>query len=71
VRVLLLVNSTASSVTPRRRARVRRILASQHDVEVVFGGCAREQLGVPAARGLCHLDIVLRRENSTHLRAST
>jgi diacylglycerol kinase family enzyme len=34
VRVLLLVNSTASSVTPRRRAQVRRILASQHDVEV-------------------------------------
>jgi diacylglycerol kinase family enzyme len=34
VRVLLLVNSTASSVTPRKRAQVRRILASQHDVEV-------------------------------------
>jgi len=34
VRVLLLVNSTASSVTPRKRAHVRRILASQHDVEV-------------------------------------
>jgi len=34
VRVLLLVNSTASTVTPRKRAQVRRILASQHDVEV-------------------------------------
>jgi len=34
MRVLLLVNSTASSVTPRRRAKIRRILAAHHDVEV-------------------------------------
>src|SRR5207244_3169597 len=34
VRVLLLVNSVASSVTPRRRAHIRRVLASRHDVEV-------------------------------------
>jgi diacylglycerol kinase family enzyme len=34
MRVLLLVNSTASSVTPHKRALIRRILASQHDVEV-------------------------------------
>jgi diacylglycerol kinase family enzyme len=34
VRVLLLVNSIASSVTTRRRAQVRKILASRHDVEV-------------------------------------
>ncbi len=34
MRVLLLVNSTASSVTPRKRAAIRRILASRHDVEV-------------------------------------
>jgi diacylglycerol kinase family enzyme len=34
MRVLLLVNSTASSVTPRKRANIRRILASRHDVEV-------------------------------------
>jgi len=34
VRVLLLVNSTASSVTPRKRAQIRKILASRHDVEV-------------------------------------
>jgi diacylglycerol kinase family enzyme len=34
VRVLLLVNSIASSVTTRKRAQVRRILASKHDVEV-------------------------------------
>jgi diacylglycerol kinase family enzyme len=34
MRVLLLVNSTASSVTPRKRALIRRILASRHDVEV-------------------------------------
>jgi diacylglycerol kinase family enzyme len=34
MRVLLLVNSTASSVTPHKRALIRRILASRHDVEV-------------------------------------
>jgi diacylglycerol kinase family enzyme len=34
VRVLLLVNSIASSVTTRKRAQVRKILASKHDVEV-------------------------------------
>ena len=34
MRVLLLVNSTASSVTSRKRAGIRRILASRHDVEV-------------------------------------
>jgi diacylglycerol kinase family enzyme len=34
MRVLLLVNSTASSVTPRKRADIRKILASHHDVEV-------------------------------------
>jgi diacylglycerol kinase family enzyme len=34
VRVLLLVNSVASSVSTRKRAQVRRILASEHDVEV-------------------------------------
>ena len=34
MRVLLLVNSTASSVTARKRANIRRILASRHDVEV-------------------------------------
>jgi diacylglycerol kinase family enzyme len=32
--VLLLVNSTASSVTPRKRASVRKILSEGHDVEV-------------------------------------
>ena len=34
MRVLLLVNSTASSVTPRKRANIRKILSSAHDVEV-------------------------------------
>jgi diacylglycerol kinase family enzyme len=34
MRVLLLVNPTASSVTPRKRRAIRRILASEHDVEV-------------------------------------
>lgn len=34
MRVLLLVNATASSVTARRRSRVRRALAARHDVEV-------------------------------------
>jgi diacylglycerol kinase family enzyme len=34
VRVLLLVNSIASSVTARKRAQVRKILAAKHDVEV-------------------------------------
>lgn len=34
MRVLLLVNPTASSVTPRKRRAIRRIIASQHDVEV-------------------------------------
>ena len=34
MRVLLLVNSTASSVTPHKRALVRRIIANLHDVEV-------------------------------------
>jgi diacylglycerol kinase family enzyme len=34
MRVLLLVNPTASSVTPRKRRAIRRILASRHDVEV-------------------------------------
>ncbi|MFM7223931.1 MAG: diacylglycerol/lipid kinase family protein [Actinomycetota bacterium] len=34
MRVLLLVNATASSVTPRRRSRVRRALAARHEVEV-------------------------------------
>jgi diacylglycerol kinase family enzyme len=34
MRVLLLVNSTASSVTPRKRASIRKILSAAHDVEV-------------------------------------
>lgn len=34
MRVLLLVNPTASSVTARKRRQIRRILASEHDVEV-------------------------------------
>jgi diacylglycerol kinase family enzyme len=34
MRVLLLVNPTASSVTPRKRRAIRRILGSEHDVEV-------------------------------------
>jgi diacylglycerol kinase family enzyme len=34
MRVLLLVNPTASSVTPRKRRAIRRILAAEHDVEV-------------------------------------
>jgi diacylglycerol kinase family enzyme len=34
MRVLLLVNSTASTVTPRRRAEIRKILATRHDVEI-------------------------------------
>ena len=34
MRVLLLVNSTASSVTPRKRASIRKILSATHDVEV-------------------------------------
>jgi len=34
VRVLLLVNSVASSVSTRKRAQVRKILAVEHDVEV-------------------------------------
>ncbi len=34
MRVLLLVNSTASSVTPRRRVVIRKLLAAEHDVEV-------------------------------------
>ena len=34
MRVLLLVNPTASSVTPHKRAAIRRILAAEHEVEV-------------------------------------
>jgi diacylglycerol kinase family enzyme len=34
MRVLLLVNPTASSVTPRKRRAIRRIIGSEHDVEV-------------------------------------
>jgi diacylglycerol kinase family enzyme len=34
MRVLLLVNSTASSVTARRRVLIRKLLADQHEVEV-------------------------------------
>jgi len=34
MRVLLLVNATASSVTPRKRAAIRRIIAARHDVEI-------------------------------------
>src|SRR5439155_4509224 len=34
MRVLLLVNPTASSVTPRKRAAIRRIIAAEHEVEV-------------------------------------
>src|SRR4051794_26434260 len=34
VRVLLLVNATASSVTARKRVMIRKLLAAQHDVEV-------------------------------------
>jgi len=34
MRVLLLVNPTASSVTPRKRRAIRRILAAEHEVEV-------------------------------------
>jgi len=34
MRVLLLVNPTASSVTPHKRAAIRKILAAEHEVEV-------------------------------------
>jgi diacylglycerol kinase family enzyme len=34
VRVLLLVNATASSVTARKRVMIRKLLAARHDVEV-------------------------------------
>jgi diacylglycerol kinase family enzyme len=34
MRVLLLVNSTASSVTARKRVMIRKLLAAQHEVEV-------------------------------------
>src|SRR5262249_55774726 len=34
VRVLLLVNATASSVTARKRVMIRKMLAADHDVEV-------------------------------------
>jgi diacylglycerol kinase family enzyme len=34
MRVLLLVNATASSVTARRRVMIRKLLADRHDVEV-------------------------------------
>ncbi len=34
MRVLLLVNATASSVTARKRVMIRKLLAAQHDVEV-------------------------------------
>jgi diacylglycerol kinase family enzyme len=34
VRVLLLVNATASSVTARKRVMIRKLLAAQHEVEV-------------------------------------
>jgi len=34
MRVLLLVNPTASSVTPRKRTAIRRILSADHDVEL-------------------------------------
>jgi diacylglycerol kinase family enzyme len=34
MRVLLLVNATASSVTARKRVMLRKLLAAQHDVEV-------------------------------------
>src|SRR5437868_2007336 len=34
VRVLLLVNAAASSVTARRRVMIRKLLAAEHDVEV-------------------------------------
>jgi diacylglycerol kinase family enzyme len=35
VRVLLVVNAAASSVTPRRRVLVNKVLAAEHDVEVL------------------------------------
>jgi diacylglycerol kinase family enzyme len=34
MRVLLLVNATASSVTARKRVMIRKLLSAQHDVEV-------------------------------------
>ncbi len=34
MRVLLLVNATASSVTARKRVMIRKLLAAQHEVEV-------------------------------------
>jgi diacylglycerol kinase family enzyme len=34
VRILLLVNATASSVTARKRVLIRKLLAAQHEVEV-------------------------------------
>src|SRR5215204_2279732 len=34
MRVLLLVNATASSVTARKRVMIRKMLAADHDVEV-------------------------------------
>ncbi len=54
MRVLLVVNAAASSVTPRRRVLVRKVLAADHDVEVAetaHRGHATELAAAAAASG--------------------
>src|SRR5580704_6035572 len=58
MRVLLLVNSAASSVTPRKRAGIRRILASRHDVEIAETSRRGHATSLARAAADDHFDVV-------------
>jgi len=58
MRVLLLVNSVAASVTPRKRADLRRILASSHDVEIAETSSRGHATSLARAAADDHFDVV-------------
>jgi diacylglycerol kinase family enzyme len=58
MRVLLLVNPAASSVTPRKRRAIRRILAGEHDVEVAETSRRGHAMLLARAATRDHFDVV-------------
>jgi diacylglycerol kinase family enzyme len=58
VRLLLIVNTTASSVTPRKRVVIRKALAADHDVEVAETSRRGHAMRLARAAAIGGVDVV-------------
>jgi len=58
VRLLLIVNTTASSVTPRKRVVIRKALAADHDVEVAETYRRGHAMRLARAAAISGVDVV-------------